>query len=143
MIKVVDHDKETRVPPIRVALALDSCSMPMEVDTGASVSIVSESLYHKLWPGRRLDSCEIQLQTYAREPLVVMGKTTVQVEYEDQSIKLPLVVVKGEGPALLGRNWMTKIRLNWGKIHYTYVGPRLACFAGYADPSRFSIGLKL
>ena len=37
---------------------------------------------------------------------------------QDQIATLPLVVVKGDGPTLLGRNWQTKIRLNWDKIHY-------------------------
>ena len=31
---------------------------------------------------------------------------------------LPLVVVKGEGPTLLGRNWLSQIRLDWSEIHY-------------------------
>ena len=41
----------------------------------------------------------------------------MQVCYEGQTVVLPLVVVKGEGPTLLGRNWLTKIHLNWGQIH--------------------------
>ena len=48
-----------------------------------------------------------------------MGSTDVQVSYEGQTAQLPLVVVKGEGPTLLGRNWLSKIRLNWSKIHHT------------------------
>ena len=44
--------------------------------------------------------------------------TEVQVFYEGQTTTLPLVVVKGDGPTLLGRNWLSKIRLNWDKIHY-------------------------
>ena len=41
----------------------------------------------------------------------------MQVCYEGQTVVLPLVVVKGEGPTLLGRNWLTKIHLNRGQIH--------------------------
>ena len=33
---------------------INNCSVPTEVDTGASVSIMSETLYHKLWPRRGL-----------------------------------------------------------------------------------------
>ena len=43
--------------------------------------------------------------------------TDVQVVYQGQTAILPLVVVKGDGPTLLGRNWLTKIKLNWDKIH--------------------------
>ena len=46
-----------------------------------------------------------------------MGSTDVQVVYQDQTATLPLVVVKGDGPALLGRNCLTKIQLIG---HYTH-----------------------
>ena len=36
----------TRLPLIKVPVELDHCSVPMEVDTGASVSIMVETLYH-------------------------------------------------------------------------------------------------
>ena len=29
---------------------------------------------------------------------------------------LPLVVVKGEGISLLGRNWLEEIRLDWNEV---------------------------
>ena len=29
---------------------------------------------------------------------------------------MPLIVVRGNKPALLGRNWLSKIKLDWGKI---------------------------
>ena len=78
----------------------DKVSIPMEVDTGASVAITST----------------IRLQTYA---ITVVGSTDVQVVYRGQTATLPLVIVKGDGPTLSGRNWLTKIRLNWEEIHYT------------------------
>ena len=81
-------------------------------------------MYHKLWPRRGLGTSLIRLQTYSKEPIAVVGSTEVQVAYEGQIAKLPLVVVKGEGPTLLGRNWLDKIRLNWSKIHYAS-GPGL------------------
>ena len=33
-----------------------------------------------------------------------------------QSSKLPLIVKKGEGPSLLGRNWLSAIKLDWQQI---------------------------
>ena len=107
------------LPPIKVHVLVDNCSVPMEVDTGASVTLISESTFFQLWPGRGLSETSVRLQTYSKEPLVVMGTTEVDVSYQGQSATLPLVVVKGQGPTLLGRNWLGKIRLNWGEIHYT------------------------
>ena len=90
----------------------------MEVDISASVSIMSENQYHKLWRGRSLSTSAIRLQTYSKEPTRIMGSTEVQVVYEGQTTTPLLVVVEGDGPTLLGRNWLSKIRLNWDKIHY-------------------------
>ena len=108
-----------KVPPLKVHVQIDDCDILMEVDTGASVSIMAESTYQKLWPTKELGVSGIKLQTYSREPLPVVGTRDVQVMYEGQRAKLPLVVVKGNGPTLLGRNWLGSIRLDWGKIHYT------------------------
>ena len=48
-----------------------------------------------------------------------MGLVDVAVEYNGQNATLPLLVVKGNGPPLFGRDWMSVIRVNWAKIHYT------------------------
>ena len=42
--------------------------------------------------------------------------TLCQVCYEGQISQLPLIVDKGTGPTLLGRNWLKYIILNWGQI---------------------------
>ena len=81
----------------------------MEVDTGASVSIMSENRY-KLWT--RVVS---QIADLLKG---VVGSTDIQVVYEGLTATLPLVVVKDDGPPILGRNWLTMIRMNWDKIHY-------------------------
>ena len=46
------------------------------------------------------------------EHVQILGKSEVQIQYKDQSARLPLIVVKGEGPNLFGRNWMDTINLN-------------------------------
>ena len=44
----------------------------------------------------------------------MLGQADVPVEYEGQSVKLPLVVAKIKGqPAILGRNWLYQLKLNW------------------------------
>ena len=91
-------------PPIKVPICVDGVSLCMELDTGASVSIVSETQYKQWWPGRSLDPSQIQLQTYSQEPLAVVGSLNVSVEYEDQKVTQSLVVAKGSGPMLFGRN---------------------------------------
>ena len=51
---------------------------------------------------------------------------TVDVDYEGGKYSLPLLVVSGEGPALLGRSWLEEIKLNWPRIkQLTAHGKRL------------------
>ena len=78
-------------PPISVSVSVDGVDVCMELDTGASVSLVSETQYKQLWSGRSLDRSDIRLQTYSKEPLVVIGSFDVIVEYEGQ--KLPYLLL--------------------------------------------------
>ncbi len=46
------------------------------------------------------------------------GCCQVNIEYKGQKIaKTTLIIVDGVGPALLGRDWLSHIRLNWSEIH--------------------------
>lgn len=101
-------------------MRVDECVISMEVDTGAATSIMSETTCKKLWPSRELHPTEVRLQTYSKEPLSVLGCLNVNVEYEAQKAKLPLIVVKGSGPTLMGRDWLSRVRLNWANIHHVH-----------------------
>ena len=49
---------------------------------------------------------------------ISQGKVLVDVEYNDQQLILPLLIVRAEtyAPPVLGRAWMTKIRLDWENL---------------------------
>ena len=44
------------------------------------------------------------------------GEVDVRVVYGNQEACLPMVVTENEGPVLLGRNWLSVLKLNWKKI---------------------------
>ena len=103
--------------PLEVDLMLDGKPLCMEIDTRAAVSLVSERTYWSLFPERCLQPSKACLCTYSGESITVIGQAEVEVCYEEQRVKISLLVVKGEGPSLFGRDWLTKIRLNWGAIN--------------------------
>ena len=105
------------VPPLKVTVELDNHPIAMEVDTGAAFSMISESTFKELWPSRSLSKEEVRLCTYSGEPIQVLGSLTVAVSYRSQQSQEPLLVVKGDGPSLLGRNWMNHIQLDWKQIN--------------------------
>ncbi len=104
-------------PKIVVKPEIDDVSLAMELDTGASVSIISEDTWKTKFAGTMLENTEIRLKTYTGEPMRVLGQLRVNVKYHNQEHTLPLLVVGGSGPSLFGRNWLGKIRLDWASIN--------------------------
>ena len=107
-----------REKPILVKVDINRIPTEMEVDTGASVTVIGESMFQRMFENHRpkLENTNIKLRTYTGEFIKAKGVAEVQVRYEDQSASLPLVVTAGEGPMLFGRNWLKKIRLNWPQL---------------------------
>ncbi len=77
----------------------------MEIGTGASLSLVSVK-----WPDLEPLQSDTILHSYCGEPIPVVGCVRVLVKYEDQQSLLPLLIVEGEGPSLLGRNWLSELK---------------------------------
>ena len=78
---------------------------------------MSEGLFRQLFPDQTLQRSSLELRTYTGEVMPVVGEATVDALYADQPSKtLPLVVVNGQGPSLLGRNWLQHFVLEWQKI---------------------------
>ena len=97
----------------------------MEIDTGAAVSIVSKQEYESKFSSYEPRKTDIVLKTYTSESLEVAGEITVHVSYKDQEANLDLVVVQGEGPGLLGRNWLNHLVFNWHDILHTSLDGRV------------------
>ena len=113
--------------PLIVTVKLNSVDMEMEVDTGASVSIISEEKFHQLQKSTPiiLQPSRAKLFTYTQEAIDVLGSTEVKVEHNQQVSTLPLIVTKGTGPCLIGRNWLTTLRLDWQRIFSIRTGRTL------------------
>ena len=111
------HKLDKRSPdPIIVPLQLNGKKLDMEVDTGAALSVISETTRLAVFPEETLHPSKLILKTYTDERMEVTGTLNVRVRYGDQKQKLVLVVVTGDGPSLLGRNWLKYIRLDWSGI---------------------------
>lgn len=109
------HIGVPRTKPMKVEVKLDGKPLRMELDTGASVSPVSEATFRSLYKYRPIPQSGVRLRTYSGEMLKVVGETEVLVSYCDQQAEL-LVVVEGDGASLLGRNWLQHIWLNWAEV---------------------------
>ena len=64
-----------------------------------------------------IEPSKVQLQTFTKENISVIGEFIVQVRYNQKQAQLPLVVVPGDGLSLLGRNWLKPLQLDLQKIN--------------------------
>ena len=90
----------TTSKPLTANLELNGQWVPMEIDTGAAVTLMSRETQHQLFPRVQLEPSSLSLTTYTTEPLPVVGVMTVQVKYGDYSGTHTIQVVEGNGPTL-------------------------------------------
>ena len=98
---------------VNVHLGKAKVNCKMEVDTGASRSKVSKRVYDSVLSNYTLQHAGIILRSYLGEKILVLGKTSAPVKYDNQEKVLDLIVVEGNLPALFGQDWLRRIKLNW------------------------------
>ena len=103
--------------PLVVKPALNGTPICMELDTGSALSIVPEHLYRQHLSRIPLSPTSVVLRTYSGERISPLGVIAVDVRYGDQLHSGTAVVVKTDGPALFGRDWLQHIRIDWHHIH--------------------------
>ena len=107
--------------PLLVTVEINGTTLDMEVDTGASRSLVSETTYNKLKTQTGLpplQSTAAELRTYTGEQIPILGILEIPVCYHNQKVTVELLVVKGDGPSLMGKDWLQQITLDWHSLHH-------------------------
>ena len=106
--------------PLLVQLMIHDTSVCMEVDTGATLSIMSQNTFNSTWPNQSAPTIQptsTQLRMYTGEQIKVIGAVDVDVQYQTQKAWFDLVIVEGDGPTLTGHNWLHRFRLDWAQLH--------------------------
>ena len=99
--------------PIKLPLLINRKSVNFQLNTGAAFTVITQDDFNEVTTGDiSVQQCAKQLQTYTGESVTVVGECDVNVRYKKKDVQLPLVVVEGAGPPLLGRNWLQHIKLD-------------------------------
>ena len=109
-------EKQSGIDPVMVEVTMNGKPMRMEVDTGAAVSVMNLSSFNRVKEGGELRSSKLKLRTYTGEVVSPEGIGQVDVVYQDQQFSLPITIVKGNVPNLMGRDWLAKLRLKWEEL---------------------------
>ena len=99
-----------------VPVTIDGKTVDMEPDTGASVTIIPKSMWTDVLASKTVECTDIKLRSYSGHKISVVGKAKVQVVYRDQKAALPVVITGNDGPALMGRDWLSVLKMDWEQV---------------------------
>ncbi|XP_013385929.1 uncharacterized protein K02A2.6-like [Lingula anatina] len=116
------NNTKPSTPPYTCKFVIGDSPSELQIDTGASVTILSSSnaqtmtingvpLLNKMQKDNATN-----LVTYSGGIIKPLGQVTVPVCYEGNTYSLPCYVVQGSGPNLLGRDWIQAIAPQWSPI---------------------------
>ncbi|KAL9961633.1 hypothetical protein ACROYT_G030616 [Oculina patagonica] len=106
-----------------VPVAIDGKTVDMELDTGASVTIIPQSVWTDVLASKPVDRTDVKLRSYSGHEIPVIGEAKVQVTYRDQETVLPVVITGNDGPMLISRDWLSVLKLDWGQIKQISLEP--------------------
>lgn len=100
---------------ISLSPKIDGIPIPMELDTGAAVSVISKDTYCSAFPDKldNLIHTDSVLKTFSGEKIKLVGIAKVDVTYNNQNYCGLDLYVPNTGQTLFGREWLRQINLDW------------------------------
>lgn len=93
-------------------LNVDDIKLKMEIDTESYATIISKTDKDRLFPEKEIKLTKATLNAYGKVPLEHVGiLKNLKVKFKGQEVTLSMRVMKGEGPILIGRQWLKIFRL--------------------------------
>ena len=91
LFKVGDNESE---PSVIVPVKTNAVDLNMKLDTGASLSVISEQQLKDKFPKVKLENSNVRLRAYTGKELTIVGQAIVKVYYGDQECELPIQIIK-------------------------------------------------
>ena len=119
MRSVKSSDSPTPTPPLyKLSVTVDNKEIPMEIDTGSTVTLLSATDFSKL--GGHIETLKspiVILKSYTGNIIECLGEKEMQFKIRDKLDSLLVRVVKVL--SILGRDLMAKFKLPWQNIFHT------------------------
>ncbi|XP_075157636.1 uncharacterized protein LOC142230903 [Haematobia irritans] len=96
---------------IKKTIQIYGTPVEMEIDPGASHSIMSETEFRRKLQDLELRPCST-VNVRTNHNLQLCGEVDILVSTGMVDKKLTLLVIRGDGPALIGRNWFEELEIS-------------------------------
>ncbi|XP_042150012.1 uncharacterized protein K02A2.6-like, partial [Ixodes scapularis] len=103
-------------PPYVTTLEVAGRPLRLEVDTGASVSIIGQRTFVEEFPELQCEPSDVILRSYRGDLSKVQGKVVVPVRFLNKEATLPLYVARDQTPTLLGRDWINALGISLADV---------------------------
>ena len=118
----------------------DGKNVDMELDTGASVTIIPKNMWFDVLATKPPKETGLKLRSYSGHEIPVVREAEVRVSHHNQEVLLPVFIMDNDGPVLIGCDWFSVLKLDWGLIKQISVVDRLTALQT-KYPSLFDDGL--
>ena len=101
--------------PLVGKVTINGIAVQMELDTGAAYSVITQTTYQRIAQQKSINSLEpsdLRLRSYSGDNIQVYGQVPVVVRYGQQERELYVQVVAGNGPDLMGRDWLSELKVS-------------------------------
>ena len=112
----IRNSSKGKADEIMVPLKINNIPCNLELDTGAIVTVIPEDMWKNELGSVPLKESSVSLNSYSGHAMPMVGQAPVRVHYHAQEVNLPIIVTKGSGPSLMGRDWLPKVKLDWHRI---------------------------
>ncbi|CAI5683364.1 unnamed protein product [Oreochromis niloticus] len=109
----VSSDPAKLMCPVTVTVpnTAQACTVKLLVDTGSGISILPEHVYSTNFGSVKLSNPAVQLITYSKEKLDVLGCLRADITYNGKSASTDLYIVR-TGTPILGMDLVTALQLH-------------------------------
>ena len=101
------YSLSTQQNAVTVQVEVDGKLIDMLVDTGSGVTVIGERTFHDVWKHKLpllTTASDVTLKSYTGQSITVLGKFEPSIKYNGQTVVMPILIVKGDRPNLLGRD---------------------------------------
>ena len=96
--------RNTGCPPITVNVLIADTVIKMEVDTGASATLIIMKTMKLIWPKKRPYLCTDTklIRMYTGETVSALETKNIDLRYQKRRAAVTVIVLESDGPNLLG-----------------------------------------